>query len=214
MTTFDFTPDFAAGLMVMAHEGQPEKSGGDYHQHPARCAAMVPYVYKALVFLHDTVEDTALTIERLRQLGAPETLLRSLDIMSKPPKADRPAGFTYVGWIEYIIGTRDIAALLGKHVDVRDHLRPGCEDVMSASKIAEYQAADELLRCTIRDRRKELAADLISRTAYDGVDFESGARSLLTGDRQRIDDLTSRALTFRPRDRQALVAAREHLLGR
>ena len=50
-----------------AHRGQVDKSGVDYINHPLTVAAQVDDVSAIIVaLLHDTVEDTALTLDELR----------------------------------------------------------------------------------------------------------------------------------------------------
>ena len=51
-----------------AHRGQVDKSGADYINHPLAVAAQVSDDISAIIvaLLHDTVEDTALTLNELR----------------------------------------------------------------------------------------------------------------------------------------------------
>ena len=51
-----------------AHCGQVDKSGADYINHPLTVAAQVSDDVSAIIvaLLHDTVEDTALTLDELR----------------------------------------------------------------------------------------------------------------------------------------------------
>ncbi len=52
---------------VEAHRGQVDKSGVEYINHPLTVAAQVDDVSAIIVaLLHDTVEDTALTLDELR----------------------------------------------------------------------------------------------------------------------------------------------------
>lgn len=53
---------------VEAHRGQVDKSGADYINHPLTVAAQVEDDVSAVIvaLLHDTVEDTALTLDELR----------------------------------------------------------------------------------------------------------------------------------------------------
>ena len=51
-----------------AHRGQVDKSGADYINHPLAVAAQVDDVSAIIVaLLHDTIEDTALTLDELRE---------------------------------------------------------------------------------------------------------------------------------------------------
>ena len=51
-----------------AHNGQVDKSGADYINHPLTVAAQVSDDVSAIIvaLLHDTIEDTALTLDELR----------------------------------------------------------------------------------------------------------------------------------------------------
>ncbi|MBR1807588.1 MAG: bifunctional (p)ppGpp synthetase/guanosine-3',5'-bis(diphosphate) 3'-pyrophosphohydrolase [Selenomonadaceae bacterium] len=53
---------------VEAHRGQVDKAGVDYINHPLTVAAQVEDDVSAVIvaLLHDTVEDTALTLDELR----------------------------------------------------------------------------------------------------------------------------------------------------
>ena len=51
-----------------AHRGQVDKSGADYINHPLAVAAQVDEISAIIVaLLHDTIEDTALTLDELRE---------------------------------------------------------------------------------------------------------------------------------------------------
>ena len=52
-----------------AHRGQVDKSGADYINHPLAVAAQVSDEISAVIvaLLHDTIEDTALTLDELRE---------------------------------------------------------------------------------------------------------------------------------------------------
>ena len=52
-----------------AHRGQVDKSGADYINHPLTVAAQVSDEISAIIvaLLHDTIEDTNLTLDELRE---------------------------------------------------------------------------------------------------------------------------------------------------
>lgn len=52
-----------------AHNGQVDKSGVEYINHPLKVAAQVSDDVSAIIvaLLHDTIEDTALTLDELRE---------------------------------------------------------------------------------------------------------------------------------------------------
>ena len=57
-------------LMMRQHFGQKDKAGKDYYFHPTRVSARLALIEdKIVALLHDTIEDTGLTSEKLLQLG-------------------------------------------------------------------------------------------------------------------------------------------------
>ena len=56
------------------HEGQVDKSGKPYVEHPARVAGRMEMPEEQVVgWLHDTVEDTGLSLEEVERQFGPET---------------------------------------------------------------------------------------------------------------------------------------------
>lgn len=206
-----FTPDFARGLGFAAHHGQTEKDGGPYRNHLDRVASMLPRCYRAGAYCHDMVEDTKFTLELLRELGADEGMLTAVAIVTKPPKAERPAGWTYIGWAGHgVVGSGSIQANRIKLADVDDHLREGYEEVLTEEKIFDYVQTQEILRQYQRDRRRDFAADLIARTVYGERGEENIARAAhcVKTDPGYLDQLFNAAIIREPRDRDELLAAR------
>lgn len=71
--------DFAAA----AHEGQTDKSGRPYIEHPRAVAAMLCDITdKVVALLHDVVEDTPTTLDDLR-LWFPEHVVEAVDALTK-----------------------------------------------------------------------------------------------------------------------------------
>ena len=65
--------EFAIEFSKRAHEGQTDKSGKPYFLHPEAVAAGVTSEKaKIAAYLHDTVEDTSVTLEVIRLLFGPE----------------------------------------------------------------------------------------------------------------------------------------------
>ena len=64
----------AKALATQAHEGQTDKAGLPYITHPERVAARLDSPgAKVVGWLHDTVEDTPLTIHDIETAFGPET---------------------------------------------------------------------------------------------------------------------------------------------
>lgn len=64
----------AARLIAkLAHKGQKDKAGIDYFTHPEAVAAMLETPEEKVVgYLHDTVEDTDVTVEEIRTVFGDE----------------------------------------------------------------------------------------------------------------------------------------------
>ena len=77
------TIEDAISIAAQAHKGQKDKAGAPYMLHPLRMmlrmnseAAMMAAV------LHDVVEDSAWTLERLRGEGFPDEVLEAVDCLT------------------------------------------------------------------------------------------------------------------------------------
>jgi len=67
-----------------AHDGQQDKAGADYFGHPKRVAARLDDMPSQIVaYLHDTIEDTWVTADYLREQGFPEEIVEAVMAVSK-----------------------------------------------------------------------------------------------------------------------------------
>lgn len=76
--------DSARMIATDAHKGQWRRDGTEYINHPARVAqrlerAQMPTHVIAAGWLHDTVEDTDVTLDLLRSAGHPEKTVTTVD---------------------------------------------------------------------------------------------------------------------------------------
>lgn len=102
-----------------AHAGQTDEAGRRYLDHPRRVAARVSSTTTepdavAAAWLHDVVEDTPVTLDRLRELGFSETVVEAVDALTRRPGEDdyfRP------------IATNDVARVV-KLADLWDNTHP------------------------------------------------------------------------------------------
>lgn len=84
-------------LAYDAHKGQVDKGGAPYIVHPLYVAEqMTDELSTVVALLHDTVEDTALTINDLQMLGYPCEVIEAVAILSKP------RNMPYMNYIERI----------------------------------------------------------------------------------------------------------------
>lgn len=86
----------AIALTTKAHEGQTDKAGLPYITHPERVAARLDTAEaKVIGWLHDTVEDTALTVQEIEVVFGPETAA-AVDAIS------RRAGEKWVDYLDRV----------------------------------------------------------------------------------------------------------------
>ncbi|MGP9606109.1 phosphohydrolase [Arthrobacter sp. MYb211] len=81
-------PALAETIARRAHEGQNDKSGADYITHPARVAANVSEQggseeAVAVAWLHDVLEDCAVTSSDLLSAGIPQRVIDAVISVTK-----------------------------------------------------------------------------------------------------------------------------------
>ncbi|WP_375771218.1 GTP pyrophosphokinase [Archangium gephyra] len=131
------TLEDAIALAVEAHRGQRDKAGQTYILHPLRVMMRLETETERMVaILHDVVEDSPWTLERLRALGYPEEVLGALDCLTKRE------GETYEAFIERVLphplARRVKRADLEDNMDVR---RLPAVTAKDAERLARYRAA-------------------------------------------------------------------------
>ena len=81
--------DLALSIARKAHEGQLDKAGVDYIEHPIYVASQVDTEEeKAVALLHDVIEDSPVSAEELLQAGLPETVVTAVQILTKKKEQD------------------------------------------------------------------------------------------------------------------------------
>lgn len=75
-----------------AHQGQTDKAGRPYLEHPARVASRVngDSTAEVIAWLHDVVEDTNITLKDLAQ-QFPPTVVDAVDAERSGPVRTRPS---------------------------------------------------------------------------------------------------------------------------
>lgn len=136
------TVEDALALAVEAHRGQKDKAGQTYILHPLRVMMRLETdAERTVALLHDVVEDTPWTLEKLRAAGYPEEVLSALDALT------RRDGETYEAFIERVrphaLARRVKLADLEDNMDVR---RLAAVTPKDAERLARYRAAWARLR--------------------------------------------------------------------
>ena len=74
----------AEQIATIAHEGQVDKAGVAYINHPRTVASMCESEEGKIVgWLHDVVEDTDVTFEELREKGFSDVVIEALRCVTK-----------------------------------------------------------------------------------------------------------------------------------
>ena len=88
-TTEQSIVDLALSIARKAHEGQLDKAGVDYIEHPIYVASRVDTEEeKAVALLHDVIEDSPVSAEELLQAGLPETVVTAVQVLTKKKEQD------------------------------------------------------------------------------------------------------------------------------
>jgi (p)ppGpp synthase/HD superfamily hydrolase len=114
-----FTLADAVNIARKAHEGQVDKAGQPYVEHPLRVMASLEgagLAEQMAAVLHDVVEDTTVTLAELEQMGCPSLVLNAVSALTHWP--DEPQA-TY-----YAKVASDPVALVVKRADIADNLSP------------------------------------------------------------------------------------------
>lgn len=132
----------AIALAAEAHRGQVDRVGQPYVLHPLRVMLRLDSEEARIVgVLHDVIEDTPLTLDRLREAGYPEEVLRALDSVT------RRDGERYEDYVERAaadpIGRQVKLADLEDNMDPRRLATPPHPTPEESARHAKYRAARE-----------------------------------------------------------------------
>lgn len=109
------TLEKAIALAVEAHRGQKDKSGVPYILHPLRLMmATCSDAERIVAVLHDTVEDTHVTFDTLREAGFSERIVDVIRLLTHGPDE------SYELYIERL--KRDRLARKIKLLDLEDNM--------------------------------------------------------------------------------------------
>ncbi len=102
MSFEDFTGLYERALSIAtgAHRGQKDKAGEDYIEHPKAVALRCKTDEgKIAALLHDTIEDTYVTADYLRNMGFPEHIVHAVVLVTKD--YDDP-DYNYISYLKNI----------------------------------------------------------------------------------------------------------------
>ena len=136
----------AEQIARQAHDGQTDKAGRSYIEHPARVAARLhdPEL-RAAAWLHDVVEDTDWTADRLREAGLPHRVVDTVIAVTRLPGQSDDAYYAQVAASDD--GTAVKRADIGDNADVNRLalLDPATRDRLE-KKYAKAEAAIDACR--------------------------------------------------------------------
>lgn len=142
--------EIAKAIATVAHSGQVDKTGAPYIEHPERVARFVEAdprsdgtvaTYVAAAWLHDVLEDTAVTADDLHRAGIQGSVVKAVVLLTKVP------GEPNADYYERILGNH--MARTVKLADIRDNLDPRrlakLDDETIARLVKKYAKALEVL---------------------------------------------------------------------
>lgn len=146
----------AHDLATEAHKGQKRKDGKPYISHPEAVAHIVEQDFFSLIpdndaarqnwspmknfvimaaLLHDTIEDTYITSDRLRMEGFPEMVIDIVKTVTKLP------GENYFEFTMRIVESGNVGAKVVKLADLRHNM----SDLAEGSMLDKYRFATYVL---------------------------------------------------------------------
>ncbi|MEG4987845.1 GTP pyrophosphokinase [Microcoleus sp. BR0-C5] len=136
----------AIAIAAKAHEGQVDKAGNPYLDHPLFVMENVHSLEQKIVaVLHDAVEDSELTLEQLRSEGFPEVLVSAIAAITKIE------GEPYAAYLERVIANpialRVKIADVTHNLDIRRIANPTEADFQ---RIAKYKKVLSQLRAPLK----------------------------------------------------------------
>ncbi|MCR9141040.1 MAG: phosphohydrolase [bacterium] len=114
-----FTIETAIQIACEFHRGQNDKAGFPYIFHPLRVMENVNGIHqKMAAVLHDTIEDTPLTIEELRNRGCPPRVVGAVEVLTKRE------GESHDQYIMRVVESGNPVAIPVKWADITDNSDP------------------------------------------------------------------------------------------
>lgn len=124
-------------IALHAHKGKTDKAGSPYILHPLRVMlAMETTEEKIVAVLHDVVEDSSFTIQKLKQEGFSKKVLDAVSLLTKTQNQD------YESYISAI--RKNSLATKVKLADLKDNMdKSRLKEITEADliRIKKYKAA-------------------------------------------------------------------------
>ncbi len=138
----------AIEIAASAHANQKDKAGAPYILHPLRVMFKVESdIERMAAVMHDVVEDSEWTLERLREEGFPDEVLHLVDCLTHRD------GESYDDFIERVC--QHLPAVRVKLADIEDNL--------DIRRINELKSSD-LTRIEKYHRARKRLKEIIGRT--------------------------------------------------
>ena len=137
--------ELAIKVATEAHEGQFDKGGKPYFNHPQAVAASLSNTeYKIVAYLHDVCEDTPITLEDLKDMGFTYRIVNSIRLLTRTDK------LTYEQYLRRL--RMDSAARAVKIADLKHNMditripNPSAKDY---ARIEKYKKALAFLESSV-----------------------------------------------------------------
>ena len=140
----------AIDLAIRAHDGQVDKLGAPYIQHPMAVMVLVRTEDEKIVaVLHDVVEDTGVTLAELRAAGFSKTVVDAIDALTK--RKNEPLEDS----IARVVADPSGLARTVKRADVAHNANPerqaGLDEMTRLRLTKKYRRTAELLGTTLEE---------------------------------------------------------------
>jgi hypothetical protein len=148
-------PELARSLAATAHGLQKDKAGDAYIDHPRRVAERLeaqgePPEVVAAGWLHDVLEDTAMTADDLVSVGVPDEVVAAVDAVSKRE------GESMEAYAARVMASR--MGLLVKRADMADNTDPARLTLLDAATRKRLEAKYAHMATLLDVGDSELAA--------------------------------------------------------
>lgn len=183
------TLEETAAFAAFAHGMQTDKAGKPYYLHLVRVARHLTRLFSSVtrvelhaVWLHDILEDTAVTESDLREMGYADEVIATVRALTKP--TDRSVSYTT--WIDTLAKSGHAPAIRVKIADLSDNSDPvrlaQLHEAQAASLSKRYKKALRILQDAINapdiedTLDEQLVGLLVTLPAMDRWMIEEAAR--------------------------------------